>query len=178
MKIVGLCGSLRKKSLNGFALAKAASMLPAGVEYERIDITGFPLFNQDDQDANGIPAAVQKASDQLRAANALIMAVPEYNWSMPSALKNAIDWISRTKDQPFAGKTIGLMGATIGVFGTARAQLHVRDVMVPLDGRVMNRPPIMIPQAQNKFDAEGNLNDEATEKLIGQFVTALVAAAK
>jgi chromate reductase len=104
----------------------------------------------------------------------LLIVTPEYNYSIPGVLKNAIDWASRPPEQPFDGKPIGVMGASAGVLGTARAQYHLRQCFVFLNGLVMNRPEVMIPQAQNKFDAEGKLNDQATR----EFITAHLAAFK
>ncbi len=177
MKILGICGSARAKSFNAMAMHTVAGLLPAGITFEAAKIDDLPMYHQDEQ-AAGFPAAAERVIAQVRAADAVLFATPEYNWSIPALLKNAIDWVARAKDQPFAGKQMALMGATIGVFGTARSQLHLRDIMIPLDGRMMNRPPVMIPQAQNKFDADGKLTDQPTMDVLKMFAAALAEWAK
>ena len=114
----------------------------------------------------GFPAPVEDLRARIKAADGLLIVTPEYNYSIPGVLKNAIDWASRPPEQPFDGKPIGLMGASVGTHGTSRAQYHLRQCFVFLNGLVMNRPEVMIPQAQNKFDAEGKLTDQATRDFI------------
>ena len=114
----------------------------------------------------GFPAPVEDLRARIKAADGLLIVTPEYNYSIPGVLKNAIDWASRPPEQPFDGKPIGLMGASGGTLGTARAQYHLRQCFVFLNGLVMNRPEVMIPQAQNKFDADGKLTDQATRDFI------------
>jgi chromate reductase len=177
MKIIGICGSAREKSYNAMAMRLVGTMLPADVTLEFARIDDFPMYNQDLQD-KGFPAAVERVAEQVRAANAVLFGTPEHNWSIPALLKNGIDWVARVKNQPFAGKPMAVLGATIGTFGTARSQLHLRDIMIPLDGRMMNRPPVMIPQAQNKFDAEGKVSDQLTVDTLKAFATALADWAK
>jgi len=173
MTIAGLCGSLRKGSFNRLALGIFARSLPEGAKVVPVEIGDFPLYNQEILEA-GVPAAVAKARDTIHAADALVIATPEYNYSTSGVLKNAIDWLSRTTPQPFAVKPIALLGASMGVLGTARAQYHLRQIMVFLDGRPINKPEVMIGAAHTKFGADGALNDETAVKLIKDLGASLV----
>jgi chromate reductase len=171
--VAGLCGSLRKASFNRMALAVFTQRLPAGAKVTPVEISTFPLYNQEILDA-GVPAPVVQARDIINAADAIVIATPEYNYSTSGVLKNAIDWLSRTTPQPFAAKPIALLGASAGMLGTARAQYHIRQMMVFLDGRPINKPEVMIGTAQQKFDADGTLKDEMAAKLITDLGAALV----
>lgn len=171
--IAGLCGSLRKGSFNRLALGIFAQNLPEGAKVAPVEIGDFPLYNQEILEA-GVPAAVAKARDVIHAADAVVIATPEYNYSTSGVLKNAIDWLSRTTPQPFAVKPIALLGASMGVLGTARAQYHLRQIMVFLDGRPINKPEVMIGAAHTKFGSDGVLNDEAAVKLIKDLGASLV----
>jgi chromate reductase len=171
--IAGLCGSLRKASFNRMALAQFGKSLPEGASLVTVEIGEFPLYNQEVLDA-GVPAPVARARDTIHGADALVIATPEYNYSTSGVLKNAIDWLSRTNPQPFAAKPIALLGASIGLFGSGRAQYHLRQMMVFLDGRPINKPEVMIATAQQKFAADGTLNDEMAVKLIRDLGAALV----
>ena len=117
--------------------------------------------------------AVQKLGEQIRAADGLLFATPEYNYSVSGVLKNTIDWISRLKDQPFAGKTAAICGASMGALGTARAQYHLRQIGVFVDLRFINKPEVMIATAHERFDAEGKLTHEPTRKFVGDLLLAL-----
>ncbi|HKU94069.1 MAG TPA: NADPH-dependent FMN reductase [Vineibacter sp.] len=173
IKIAGLCGSLRKASFNRLALGLFAQSLPEGATVVPVEIGDFPLYNQEILEA-GVPAAVAKARDTIHGADAVVIATPEYNYSTSGVLKNAIDWLSRTTPQPFAVKPIALLGASMGVLGTARAQYHLRQIMVFLDGRPINKPEVMIGAAHTKFGADGTLNDETAVKLIKDLGASLV----
>lgn len=177
MKIVGISGSLRQGSFNTAALRAAQQLAPAGASIEIGEIADFPLYNEDLKQA-GFPAPVAKLRAQIAAADALLLVTPEYNYSVSGVLKNAIDWCSRPPDQPFDDKPIAIMGASGGLLGTARAQYHLRQMFVFLNGRIVNRPEVMIGQAQNKFDASGNLTDDTTRELIGKLLAALVASVR
>jgi chromate reductase len=170
LKILGISGSLRRSSYNTAALRAAKELAPSGVTLETFDIAPIPLYNEDVR-AQGFPAAVEDFRARIKAADALLIVTPEYNYSIPGVLKNAIDWASRPPEQPFDGKPIGLMGASIGAFGSARAQYHLRQCFVFLNGLVLNRPEVMISTARTRFDAEGKLIDEKSRELI----TALLA---
>ncbi|HXP12290.1 MAG TPA: NADPH-dependent FMN reductase [Stellaceae bacterium] len=178
IKVLGICGSLRQASYNRMALKVAQESLPPGMTLEVFDkLAEIPLYNEDVK-AKGLPPAVAELRDKIKAADALLFVTPEYNYSVPGVLKNAIDWVSRTPDQPFDGKPVAMMGATMGMWGTTRAQHHLRQTCVFLNMIPLNKPEVMIPQAQNKFDAQGRLTDEPTRKFIADLMTALAAWTK
>ncbi len=174
IKVLGISGSLRRGSFNTAALREAMRLAPAGMLIELADIGEIPLYDEDVY-AQGFPPAVEHLREQIRAADALLIATPEYNYSVPGVLKNTIDWVSRPPEQPFAGKPVALLGASAGRFGTARAQYHLRQSMVFLDMRPLNRPELMIGTAQKLFDEQGNLTDEATREHLRGLLVALQA---
>ncbi|MCU4160882.1 NAD(P)H-dependent oxidoreductase [Acidiphilium sp. AL] len=171
-RILGICGSLRRGSFNLAALRAAVDLAPEGISLEIALIGEIPLFN-DDVRAVGIPAPVIELAGRIVAADAVLIATPEYNYSIPGVLKNAIDWVSRCDPQPFRDKAVAIMGASPGAIGTARAQYDLRKVFVFLDAHVMNKPEIMISAAGQRFDGAGVLTDAATRQLIGQQLAAL-----
>lgn len=173
MHILGISGSLRKHSLNTASLHACLDLLPPGVTMEIFDIAAIPLYNEDVRE-QGFPAPVQLFRDKIAAADAVLFATPEYNYSIPGVLKNAIDWASRPPAQPFDGKPIAMLGASPGAFGTARSQYHLRQVFVYLNGLILNRPEVMIATAPSKFDADGKLTDVATAGHISKMLAALV----
>src|ERR1041385_9057457 len=144
IKLAAFCGSLRKGSFNRMALNAFVEKLPAGVTTQTIEID-WPLYNADIQ-AQGFPAPVQAAQKAMLEADGLVLVTPEYNYGPSGVLKNAIDWLSRMTPQPFAAKPIALLGASMGVLGTARAQYQLRQTLVFLDGRPINKPEVMIAQ--------------------------------
>ena len=172
MNIIGISGSLRAGSYNTAALRAAMALAPAGMRFETAELAEIPLYN-DDVRLQGWPAPVARLREQVRAADALLFVTPEYNYSMPGVLKNAIDWVSRPPEQPFAGKPAAVMGASPGRFGTARAQYHLRQSMVFLDVRLLNRPEVMIGGCDKLFDADGRLTDETTADYIRKLLQAL-----
>ena len=173
IKILGIAGSLRKGSYNKMALRSAAGVLPENVALETFDIAGIPPFSEDDEKQP--PARVTEFKAAIRAADAILFVTPEYNYSIPGVLKNAIDWASRPYgDSAWSGKPVAVMGASVGNIGTARAQSHLRQVFVFLDMQAVNQPEVMIGQASTRFDEQGNLTDETTKKLIGQLLENLV----
>src|SRR5246127_526663 len=141
--VLGICGSLRAGSYNKAALHVAIELKPPGMTIETADIGSIPLYNEDVR-AQGFPPPVEKLRRQIAAADALLFATPEYNYSMPGVLKNAIDWASRPPDQPFAGKPVAIIGASAGMGGTARAQYDLRRSCVFLDMPPVNRPEVLI----------------------------------
>ena len=144
MQILAISGSLRRDSHNTRLLRAAAQMLPPGAELELFDgLAAVPPYNEDD-DVEPAPEAVQRLRDAIADSDALLIATPEYNASIPGVLKNAIDWASRAPDQPFADKPVAIMGASPGLLGTARMQYHLRQCLVFLDARVLNKPEVMI----------------------------------
>src|SRR5690349_17384335 len=151
VRVAGISGSLRKGSYNTAALRAAIELAPEGMQIEPLEIRDLPLYD-DDVRAAGYPPSVDALRAKLAAADAVLFVTPEYNYSIPGVLKNAIDWASRPPEQPFDGKPIGIMGGSAGVLGGARAQYHLRQCFVFLNGLVMNRPEVMIPAAQTKFD--------------------------
>ena len=132
----------------------------------------IPVYNEDVR-AAGIPAPVQALREEIAAADAVLIATPEYNYSVPGVLKNAIDWASRPPDQPFERKPVAIMGASPGRLGTARAQYHLRQCFVFLDSLVLNRPEVMVAGARNLFDDDGRLTDEPTREFIAKLLVAL-----
>ncbi|MGB5235639.1 MAG: NADPH-dependent FMN reductase [Candidatus Macondimonas sp.] len=175
LKVLGLCGSLRQASYNLATLRAAQALAPgAGMQIDIADISDLPLYNEDVY-AQGFPAPVERLRNQIRAADALLFVTPEYNYSMPGVLKNAIDWASRPPEQPFAGKPAAIMGASPGALGSARAQYHLRQTLVFLDVHPLNKPEVMIGAAHERFDAQGQLIHEPTREFIGKMLAALAA---
>lgn len=177
IEILGIVGSLRKDSYNHFALRAAQELVPEGVVLNLIELHGIPVFNQDQEMAP--PAAVVEFKRRIRAADAILFATPEYNYSLPGGLKNAIDWASRPYgDSAWQGKPAALMGASVGNLGTARAQYHLRQILVTLDMPAVNQPEVMIANAAQRFDPQGKLTDESTRKFIQRLLTALLQLTK
>jgi chromate reductase len=172
INVLAICGSLRTGSYNRAALRTAIQLKPPGMMIETADIGSFPLYNEDVR-AQGFPAPVETLRRQIARADALLFVTPEYNYSMSGVLKNAIDWASRPPDQPFAGKPVAIMGAGAGMAGTARAQYDLRRCCVFLDMHPLNKPEVLIGQAQTKFDAEGHFTDEVGRGLIRDLLVAL-----
>ena len=175
IKLVAFCGSLRKASFNRMALNAFIERLPAGTSAQIIEID-WPLYNADIQ-AQGFPDKVQAAQKAMIEADGLVLVTPEYNYGPSGVLQNTIDWLSRMTPQPFAAKPIAMFGASGGVLGTARAQYQLRQIMVFLDGRPVNKPEVMIGAAQTRF-ADGKLTDEATGKLLAELGASLVLAVR
>lgn len=174
IRVLGIAGSLRRASFNAAALRAAQELAPAGMTIDIYDRLGdIPLYNEDSRGEQAFPPAVQDLRARIKAADALLIATPEYNYSVPGVLKNAIDWVSRPPEQPFDRKPIAIMGASPGALGTARAQYHLRQVFIFLNGLVMNRPEVMISQASTRFDAEGRLTDEKTREFLQAFLVGL-----
>jgi len=172
LRFLGISGSLRAGSFNTSALRAAIEVAPDQVSITLADISGIPLYN-DDVRVAGMPASVVALQAAITAADAVIMATPEYNYSVSGVLKNAIDWVSRTQPQPFRDKPVGIIGASPGAIGTARAQYDLRKMFVFLDAHVLNKPEVMIAAAATRFDAEGRLTDEATRGFLKAMLEAL-----
>ena len=173
IKILGIAGSLRKGSFNRGVLRAAAELVPESAEIEIFDIDGFPGFNQDDE--QNPPANVVEFKQKIREADAILFVTPEYNYSIPGVLKNAIDWASRPYGQSaWDGKPAAIMGASVGAIATARAQYDLRKIMVFLNMFPLNRPEVMIGNAADKFDADGNLTDENTREHIRKQLESLI----
>jgi chromate reductase len=165
MNIIALHGSLRKDSFNMKLVQALQSLTPEGVQIEIADINDLPLYNQDDEAA--FPAAAKVLKDKIEAADGIIISTPEYNRSIPGVLKNAIDWASRPWGQnSFAGKSVLIMGVSVGRLGTAVAQSHLKQIMVYLDADVIGQPEVYLGPAEEIFDGEGNITDESTKQLL------------
>jgi len=164
INVLGFSGSLRKASYNSGLLRAAKEVLPANMSLEIFDISPIPLFNQDL--ASNPPESVTTFKDKIAKADALLIAIPEYNYSIAGVLKNAMDWASRpAKDSPLNGKPFAMMGAG-GRLGTARAQYHFRQIAVYTNMFTFNRPELFVPSAYEKFDKEGNLLDESIKERV------------
>ncbi len=172
MHFLGISGSLRRQSLNTAALRACAKLVPPGVTMDLADISAIPLYNEEIRE-QGLPDAVHKLREQILSADAIVIATPEYNFSIPGVLKNAIDWASRPPSQPFDGKPIALISASPGGFGGARAQYHLRQVFIYLNGLILNRPEVMMSAAHTKFDAQGELTDAAATDQLKALLAAL-----
>ena len=173
VRILGICGSLRRQSYNLSALRAAAQVLPDGASLEVFDLNGIPPYNSDVE--SDPPARVVELKRRLRETDAVLFASPEYNYSVPGGLKDAIDWASRPHgDNAWAGKPAAILGASTGLLGTARAQYHLRQIFVFLNMYAVNQPEVMISRAAERFDAQGNLTDAATMELIRQLMINLV----
>jgi chromate reductase, NAD(P)H dehydrogenase (quinone) len=173
IKILGIVGSLRNGSYNHAALNAAQQLVPDGAVLTPMDLRGIPVFDQDDE---LVPVtAVIEFKRQILAADAILFVTPEYNYSIPGVLKNAIDWASRPfGESAWQGKPAAIMGASAGGFGSARAQYHLRQVLVALNMPVVNQPEVMIGNAGQRFDKNGELTDESTRQFIRKLLVALV----
>lgn len=172
INVLGIAGSLRQRSYNRAALRAAMELAPAGMTIETFDLAPIPLYDEDVRQ-RGLPAPVEALREKMRAADALLIATPEYNHSTSGVLKNAVDWASRPPDQPFDMKPTAIMGASPGRTGTARAQNHLKQSLAALNGFVLNRPGVMIGGAGDVFDDDLRLTDEATREMIAKLLTAL-----
>jgi len=172
LQVLGIAGSLRRGSYNRALLRAAAAVAPDGLRLEIAEIGSIPLFDAD-LEASGTPEPVQTFRRRIVEADALLIATPEYNRSIPGVLKNAIDWASRPPNQPLAGKPLGIFGASDGQWGTVRAQVHLRAICSALGMLVLARPELMVSHAHQKFDAAGELTDEPTRELLRKYLVAL-----
>ena len=171
--LLGICGSMRKASMNRALLLAISNLLPPDATFRFHDgLDELPIFNSDLED----PAPVVALKAAIAQADGVIFGVPEYNYSIPGGLKNALDWVSRPPaTSPMRGKPIGLVGAATGMSGTIRAQTHMRQMLVYSDSPCLLQPEVLIPRAQERFDAEGRLTDASTRALIETFAAAMVA---
>jgi chromate reductase len=170
--LLGICGSLRKSSLNRALLNAVGEALPVGSTLAIWDSLDLPIFNSD----IGEPAPVGSLKAAIATADGIVFAVPEYNYSIPGGLKNALDWLSSPpRLSPLRGKPVALVGAASGMSGTIRAQTHMRQMLVFSDTPCMNQPEVLIPRAQERFDAGGRLTDESTRALLTRFGESFVA---
>jgi chromate reductase, NAD(P)H dehydrogenase (quinone) len=177
VNILGFAGSLRKGSYNKALLRAAAELLPAGAALEIFDLFGITPYNQDLE--TDPPHSVIEFKAKIRAAGAILIATPEYNYSVPGVLKNAIDWASRPSgDSAWKGKPVAIMSASTGMLGGARAQYHLRQTFVTLNMRCVVQPELIVTFAAQKFDADGRLADEAARKILQQLLQELTVLAR
>ena len=170
--LLGICGSLRKASLNRALLEAVGETLPAGSTLAIWESLDLPIFNSDLVE----PAIVTELKSAMMNADGIVFAVPEYNYSIPGGLKNALDWLSSPpRLSPLRGKPVGIVGAASGMSGTIRAQVHMRQMLVFSDTPVMNQPEVLIPRAQDRFGTDGRLADESTRTLLARFGESFVA---
>jgi chromate reductase, NAD(P)H dehydrogenase (quinone) len=173
VRILGFAGSLRKGSYNRALLRAAAELMPEDARLEIFDLDGIPGYNQDLESMR--PQKVTEFKAKIRAADAILIVTPEYNYSIPGVLNNAIDWASRPlTDNSFQGKPVAIMSASTGMLGGARAQYHLRQTFVFLDIRSINKPEVIVTFANQKFDENGKLTDEKTRDLLQQLLRALI----
>lgn len=175
IQLVGFSGSLRKGSYNTLLLQAASHLLPADVSMDIISIEDIPLYNADlDLPASTErPKPVEHFRKMLADADGILISSPEYNYSIPGGLKNAIDWASRGEDSPLLRKPVAVIGATTGLWGTTRMQMAFHNVFLFLDMKPVYKPEVLVAQAEKKFDKEGNLIDEISKKLVRQKLEAL-----
>lgn len=173
LRVFGMAGSLRKGSFNRSLLRAAQQLAPEGMRIDSFEaLADIPPFNQDLEKTP--PPAVVELKRQIREADAVLLVTPEYNYSVPGVLKNAIDWASRPYgDSAWTGKPAAIMGASGGILGSARAQYHLRQMFVFLNMYTVNQPEVMVAQANQRFDEKGNLTDETAKKLIRQLLEEL-----
>ena len=174
LNVITICGSLRKGSYNRMVMNLLPSWAPANLKIsEAPPFSEFPLYNADIQNSSGFPAPVQTLADAIRAADGVIFVSPEYNYSIPGGLKNAIDWVSRLPNQPFANKPVTIISAAAGILGGGRMQYDLRRCMIFLDALTMNKPEVFIGGAMQKFDEKsGQLKDEQAAGFIKQQLAA------
>lgn len=169
--LLGICGSLRKASINRALLDSVRDALPANARMVISECLDLPIFNSDLTDPPGVIAL--KAA--IAAADGVVFAVPEYNYSIPGGLKNALDWVSRPPERsPLRGKPVGIVGAATGMSGTIRAQSHLRQMLLFSDTPCLSQPEVLIPRAHERFDADGQLIDPSTKMLLERFAAAML----
>jgi len=170
-KILGISGSLRKKSYNTALLQAAAEILPPGMSLESYDLAPLPMYNPDFE--KPFPDPVTDFRSRIAAADAILFATPEYNSSISPSLKNAIDWASRPPNKPLDRKPVAIMGVTTGNFGTVRAQLQLRQILTHVGALPLAKPEVLVARAAQVFDTEGRLVDESARGFLRDLLVAL-----
>ena len=174
MKIIAISGALRRASTNTGLLRALSDVAPDGVTVEISTLHGIPLYDGDDEDRDGKPAAVVALDKKIHAADGIVFATPEYNFSVPGVLKNATDWLSRS-GAPLQSRKVGIIGTAAGPLGTGRAQYHLRQNLQGLSAIVMPKPEYFAGLNEEKFDADGNLTDEDSRKRLRKWFDAYLA---
>lgn len=172
LDIVGLCGSLRAGSINRMALNLAGQSMPGTMQMQAVEWRDVPIFDADVL-AKGFPPVVQALRERIRRADGVVIATPEYNFSIPGGLKNVLDWVSRGDDQPMAYKPVAILTASPGPVGGARVQYDLRKVLLFMNAMVLAKPEVFIAMAGPKFDDKGACTDEATRKFVATQMAAL-----
>ncbi len=172
LNVLGISGSLRQASYNTALLRAATELAPKGMRIQIADIGAIPAYDEDLR-TRGLPESVATLRRQASDANAILIATPEYNYSVPGVLKNAIDWLSRPPEPPLFDKALAIMGASAGMSGTMRAQYHLRQIAVFLNMHVVNKPEVFVAHAAERFDADGRLTDAGTRKIIAALLDSL-----
>jgi chromate reductase len=174
-KIVIIAGSLRTGSVNRALAAAAAELSPESAEAEVFSLDVIPFYNGDIDHENSRPEGVEAFHTALRSADAVLFVTPEYNHTIPGVLQNAIDWASRPYDNaPLRNKPVGMMGASPGVFGTARAQEHLKLVLLAVGARILPKPGVLVGQSRDMFDSSGVLTDARTRARVERYMNSLV----
>lgn len=178
MKILGLCGSLRAGSYNK-KLLQCAKEVAAGLGHELLEdgVIDVPLYNEDIALAGSFPESVQKLVARAAEAEVVLIASPEYNHSYTGVLKNSLDWLSRGS-KPLKGKAAAIFGASTGIMGTVRSQIHLKQVLANLDMFVLAKPEVYVREAETAFDEQGRLKDSKTVEQLSKLVTETLAFAK
>jgi chromate reductase len=168
LKVLVICGSLRKGSYNAALARMAPKLAPPGLSFsDAPPFSALPIYNADDESSSGIPAAAAAWADAIRAADGILIVSPEYNWSIPGGLKNAIDWASRVKDQPFAGKPVAVQSAARGLLGGARMQYQLRLSLQAIEVHWFGKPEVIVSFAPQKFDEKTlELKDQGTIDMV------------
>lgn len=174
IRVLAIGGSLRKGSFNNMIIEQARRQAPEGMIIDIADISDVPLYNGDVH-TNGFPPAVQRLSAQVSQADAFLIATPEYNYSVPGVLKNTLDWLSRNPEAKFQGKPMAIASASMGMLGGARAQHHLRQVLIYMDVDMVNKPELTIGTAHEKFSENGELMDITARNLLDKLLAALQA---
>jgi len=175
LDVLGIAGSLRSGSYNRKLLRAAQQHAPGDMRVTIFDLHDVPFYDRDVEE-RGDPDAVTRLKQAIRDADAVLIATPEYQHSLPGVLKNALDWASRPpSDPPLARKPVAVMGATTGLFGTARAQVEVRKILTYNDALILQRPEVMVPKARDAFDEDGSLTDDAAQRFLTQMLQNLAA---
>lgn len=180
LNIVTICGSLRKGSYNAALVRALPALAPAGMTFTAsASIADIPHYDFDAQSGSGFPASVNAFADSIRSADGIIIVSPEYNWTIPGTLKNAIDWVSRMKEQPFKNKPVALQSASIALLGGSRMQYHMRQCLVSVDAHCFGRPEVIVTHAPQKFDEKTlDFTDQAGRDIVKQQLTAFAAFVK
>jgi len=169
---VAISGSLRKQSYNTMVLKTLQKLVPEHIAIEQINITEVPMYNFDLHE-KVLPESVEKISTAIKTADALIIVTPEYNYSIPGALKNVIDFLSKHPAKPFDKKAVGIISASPSLLGGVRAQYHLRQILVAVNAMTMNIPEVVVTEVNKKVDENGNLIDEKTKEFLKKFIVAL-----